>query len=462
MNLKYGIFFSIELMHEYFLNQKCTTLELSPTEDCREISRSLNIQWRTSENRLLAMIKENDDGEPFINIPPHKSFRQYYSKKVFRFYLRMKDPTFLNYTNFDLASLSPKKIQYFSNISRNKEGGKLYLSLPVKEYALNKTYLPGNFVKDPASGNIFEAVKKNTLKKKTQLNDHSLWIAKGLLHLAKPVEDHTLGRMYSPGDFAKKPGSEEVFEAVTKHAASNESQLNDPALWLPREHGVLQYPTENDALEFTGSNYRFIMPSAISKAEISVSAFNFDSAKPDYDVVAGQPETRKFEQPASTVNIDLSGLQPGKYHIKVNKENRIIYYDPAINSASVFGVVEIFNHLPGTDDFSLLTDDEKLKFTKYYLQFANRRVLWKYVRKDGKAESITDTGDTGYVFNLEGDNFISAIPLPLSENVCKTLKLEFNTKDFRLFPLPNPPVKRLGRYNQNDFDYLCSEVYLNY
>ena len=110
----------------------------------------------------------------------------------------------------------------------------------------------------------------------------------------------------------------------------------------------------------------------------------------------------------------------------------------------------------------MLTDEEKLKNITYNIQFSNRRVLWKYIRKDGKAKSITDTGETGYVFKLNGEEFISGNPIPLSEGVLKTLKLEFNSKDFNIHPLPNPGTDHLGKFHQNDYDYLCSEAYLNY
>jgi len=48
----------------------------------------------------------------------------------------------------------------------------------------------------------------------------------------------------------------------------------------------------------------------------------------------------------------------------------------------------------------------------------------------------------------------------LSESVLKTLTLEFNTTDFKLSPLPNPSPERFSKCNQNDYDYLCSEIYL--
>lgn len=460
--MNYSQFFSIELLHEYFASMKCNDLEIMPAEDCRNISRRMNIQWRTSENLTQALIRENDNQEPFINAPQNKVYRKYYSNTVFRFYVKLKNTDFFNYTNIDLTSYSSKKKLYFSNLAENKEGGKLYLSMPVKEYAIGKAYVPGQLVKDPVSGHVFETIKKNTLKKKTQLTDPLLWAPKGLLHLPKGVEDHTAGRTYSPSDLARKPATEEVFESNRKHTSTGEVDLGDESLWLSRGQGILQYPTGNDMLEFTSGSYTFSVAAPVTKAEISVFGFNYNAEHPAYDQQVGVSENRQFETPASQVMVNLSTLGAGKYLIKVNKETKTVYHDPLLNSGNIIGVVEIFNHLPGTDDYALLTDDEKIKYARYVIHFPNRRVLWKYIRKDGKAQSITDTGDTGYGFSLEGDDFVSTTPIPLSENVCKTLKLEFNTKDYRLFPLPNPPVQRLGRYTQHDYDYFCSEVYLNY
>jgi hypothetical protein len=140
----------------------------------------------------------------------------------------------------------------------------------------------------------------------------------------------------------------------------------------------------------------------------------------------------------------------------------MIYYDPAINSSQTFGIIDIALDLPGQADYALLDDEEKLKSPRFTIQFANRQVLWKYVRKDARAEAVTDTGDTGYTFELAGDAFVSTAPIPLSETVCKTLKLDFNTTDYRLFPLPNPRAGNLGIFRRDEFDYLCSAVYLNY
>lgn len=462
MNLSYSKFFSIELLHEYFASMKCNDLEIIPAEDCRNISKQMNIQWRTTENLMQALIRVNDDQEPFINTPQNKAYRKYYSHTVFRFYIKLKNTDFLNYTNIDLTAFGAGKKLYFSNLANNKEGGKLYLSMPVKEHVPGKTYVPGKLVKDSVSGHVFEAIKKHSSKKKSQLTDTSIWVPKGLLHLPKEVEDHAIGKMYFVGDLARKPATDEVYESNRKHTSTGEDELGDKSLWLSRGQGVIQYPTGSDMPEFTSASYSFTVPAPVTKAEISVFGFNYDVENPAYDHQVGVTENRQFEKPANQVMVDLSALGAGKYQIKVNKETKTVYHDPLLHAGNIIGVIEVFNHLPGTNDYTLLTDDEKIKYTQYVIHFPNRRVLWKYVRKDGKAQSITDSGDTQYGFSLEGDDFISTTPIPLSESVCKTLKLEFNTKDYRLFPLPNPPVQRLAKYTQHDYDYLCSEVYLNY
>jgi hypothetical protein len=461
MKSNYSIFFIIEVNHEYFINNKCEELEIVPTEDCKEISRKMNILWRFLGNRLIGLIRENDVHEPFMNIPPAKVFRKYYDKSIFRFYVRLKNPLFLNFTNINYSYDSGQKF-YFSNLSSNKQNSLLYLTLPIEDYSLGRTYLPGAMVKDGGTGNIFEAITKNSSKKKSILSDTLSWVPKGILHLSKPIQEFSTSKLYLPGDLALRPHTSEVFEAITKHVGRNENELEDPLIWSARGNGQLQYITDNDTIEGCSANYLFKVAAPIPKAEIGVSGFNYNAANPSYDVPVKEMEVRNFREPATNIAVSLSSLSRGKYEITINKEKRRVYYDPILSRGDILGVIEIFNHLPGTDSYALLDEDEKIKSIVYRIQFANRRVLWRYKPKDGKAESITDIGDTGYAFKLNGNAFVSTTPIPLSESVLKTLKLDFNTKDFSLFPLPNPGFQHLGKCSQKDYDYLCSDIYLNY
>ncbi len=461
MNLNYDILFSIELLHEYFSNHKCNDLEIIPANDCLAMFTKMNIHWRKKENGLTGLIKVNDLKEPFINIPPNIQYRKQFGKNIFRFYVALKNPLFLNYTNIELSGLRRKKF-YFSNTAKNNETEVRYLTAPIKHYALNIDYVPGNLANDPATGKVFEAIKKHTSKKKTGLTDAGLWMPKGALKLSKAVKDHIIGKHYVAADMVKKNGTEDSFVAVKQHTSKTDAELEDSSLWKPFEQARTQYTTENDLVEYSSGNFDFPMSAPVNKVTITIYGFNYDVEKPAYNLPVTEAEHRNFEKPVLKVNLDLSTLQPGKYEIRINKEIKVVYFDPLLNSGTMLGVIEIFNHLDGKDDYSLLTDDEKLKNTKFRIQFANRKVLWKYTRKDSKADSISDIGENAYVFNLHGDNFVSATPIPLSEDVLKTLKLEFNTKDFRLFPLPNPQINRLATYRQDDYDYLCSELHLSY
>jgi hypothetical protein len=460
MTLNYSILFTIELLHEYFSNQKCTGLEIVPADDCRKVSKSLDMQWRYIDNRLIALIRENERNGPFVNSYENKFYRKFYGQTVFRFYIKLTNPLFFNYTNIESLTGTKKKF-YFSNLANNKENGICYLTKPVKEFTAGATYLPGDLVKDSANGNVFESIKKHVAPKKAKFSDAALWIPKGLLHLPKKIENYTAGKSYMQGDLVKKSDTRDIYQALKKNTGGKSEELNDTALWAFRGEGQLQYPSENDISEFSAGTYIFSLSAKLTKATVSVFKFNCNAAKPAYDVPAIPVTELRFNEPVEKVNIDLSKLDAGMYEIKVNDQSKLVYYDPQLRAGNIIGVIEIYNHLTGKDDYALLTDDEKINGTKYHIHFANRSVLWKYIRKDGKARSITDTAEK-YTFKLNGDEFVSEIPIPLSETVIKTLKLEFKTNDFPQFPLPNPGINHLGKCTQDDYDYLCSAIQLNY
>lgn len=461
MNSLHTLLFSISLQHEYFQNRQCTDFDLLPTADCLAHLKKMNIRWRCFENRFLAFIEENGRHEPVLNTATVKYFRKDWGKTVLRFYLKLKNPLFLNYTNLDPAYSRSKKF-YFSNTAKNHGNGTLYLSAPVPPFAHDKTYVPGNLVKDTRTGRVYEALKKGTSKKKAELTDTGLWAPKGLLNQGYTIADYKAGKAYPAGDLVKAP-SGDLFEAVRKHTGGGEKDLDDPSLWHPREQGQLQYATGEDLITWSSSRqFQFPLSEPVKKADISVLGYNYNASAPAYDVPARAVETSLFETPVTSIPVNLSGLPPGRYVLKVNKETIPVYYDPAVDFNTTLGVIDIYSHLPGTDEYAFLTGEEQIRSAAYQVLFPARRVLWKYIRKDGKADKITDTGDTGYAFTLKGDEFVSSIPMPLSESPLKTLRLDFNTADFRLFPLPNPPVERLRKCVQDEYEYLCSEISLNY
>ncbi len=454
---QYSKFFSISLNHEYFVNRKCPDLQILPTPDCQDLFRRLNIQGRQTENQYQTFISVNELQEPFMNARQKKYYRSDFGQAVFRFYVTLKDPVFLNYTNIHPT---PRKLFYFSNLATNAENGYLYLTASVEEYAPNKLYQPGNLVREARTGQVFEANTKHVAKKKTDVSDPGLWAPKGLPHGATPILEFSVGKTYQAHDMITH--EEQVWESTQKQGVTSEKQLKDPAFWINRGQGQLQYPTALDQVAYSNGHYSFRFPEPVKKADISILGYNYQPEKPAYDVLANPKETQIFDQPQDQITLNLTHLKPGKYQIKVNQETLFVYYDPQASTGNILGVIEIFNHLPEKNLYALLTDEEKIKKINYCIWFPTRSVLWKYIRKDTRAQTITDVGSTAYQFKLNGDQFISTVPIPLSETVLKTLKLEFSTADFKLSPLPNPPVQRFGKCHQNDYDYLCSEVYLNY
>jgi hypothetical protein len=398
----YSILFNIVLQHEYFSNGKCSDFEILPAADCFTLLKKLNIQLRNTGNGLVALIKENETHQPYINTPDARHYHDIYDKTVFRFFLKLKNPLFLNYTSINAACNNNNKF-YFSNRAQNYFNNARYLSTAARAFGVDTQYFPGDLATETQTGKVYESLTKYTGKKK--------------------------------------------------------SELSDPALWAPKD---FQYASEKDMVVYTSGNYTFQLSEAANKAKITILGFNYQSPNGAYDLPAGEIRTQTFDDLTGKVTVNLAGLPPGKYVINVNDESETVYYNPSVSAADIFGVIEIFNFLPGDAEYSLLDKDEKIKHVTYHICFPARRVLWKYKRKDGKAEAITDIGDNRYKFNLTGDEFISSVPIPFSQNPLKTLKLEFNTSDYNLFPLPNPPLDRLSKFTQNNYDYFCSEVNLNY
>ena len=466
MNVSYRSLFTIDLLHEYFADSKCRGLEIIPAPDCAAICKKMDMQVRSYENKLQVFIRENEEGEPFGNAGTIKFYHKYYDTTVFRFYIRLIDPEFLNYTNIEYNT-GNRQVFYFSNLAANELNGSLYLSSPVKEYETGITYVPGNLVKDPADGYIYECIKKNVAvaisKKKNPLIDSTLWTPKGLLYIQTPPESFEAGKYYRQGDLVLKPDTQNVYESAKVQTSKDLSDLEDAKLWTALAQGQLQYVTSNDCTLFCGNEYVFKTETPVTAATVDVFKFNYDSDKPAYNVAAIKQQPISFQKPVSSIAVNLAALPAGKYVIKVNEETVLVYHDPLLNTGNIIGVIEIFNHLPAANNYALLGKAEKIKSINYRLRFANRMVLWKYVRKDGKAKSIVDTNkENNYVFSLSGDDFVSATPIPLTQTAVKTLKLEFNTKDVSLQPLPNPRIEHISKYRQNDYDYYCGEVYLNY
>jgi hypothetical protein len=459
MTTNYKRLFTISILHEFFRDGKCKDLQILPAPDTKDYFRGMGLLWRRMDNYGVALIRDNGVNEPYINTPPAKSFRNQYRDIVFRFYVSVQNHLFFNYTNTNVLSGTGKKF-YFSNLASNELNGLHYISQPVPAHANGVSYEPGSLVTD-SSGTVYESIRLHTSTGSSELTDESLWQPKGLRFQPIALEEWSSPTLYEKGQNVLEPGTSNVFQSLEKHISVVVTDLTGTAKWSPRGEGEMQYASPADLIESCARTVTVAIASSL-KAEISVFAFNYDGSAPAFDRQLGETITEYYEQVRTVVQVDMTFCKPGRYLVNVNGVAKTVYYDPAFAGGNIFGVIEIFNHLPDTNAYSLLDADEKIKDQQYVLQFPNRRVLWKYLRSDGRADEIKDVFHPGYAFVLTGNSFVSPTPLPLSETPNSSLELTFSTTDFRVFPLPNPNVYALSKYNQDGYDYLCSEIFLNY
>jgi hypothetical protein len=469
MRADYHHLFRLQLLHEYFRDLRPPHLAVAPSDDCLQLLKGAHMLWQKGDSSYLALIQENGLGEPFTNTiaddgSSEKSYRTAYGKNIFRFYIKHTNHAFANYTSLDLG-VSRNQLFYFSNLAANKRNNFLFLSRKTEDHAAGRNYDPGDLVMAPGSDNVFECIRKHT-STAGSLSNNTFWAARGLRFLRKPPKVFTSGTLYLPGDLVLQPVSGtgtplNVFESLTRHVGGAASELGNTSLWMARGQGQVQYAGAPDQIACTAGSYQVQLPAPVQQATVTVHAFNFNAAAPAYDVPVAS-FVQELPAASSIVTIQLGTLKPGKYRIQVNSSSVFVYYDPRLLQPGIIGVVEIFNHLPAANAYAFLDAAEKFRNPNYVIFFPARRVLWKYIPKDSRAQSVIDSGTTGFSFTMQGDGFVSNVPILLSEEILSTLELRFSGDDFKMQSLPNPVVSRLGKCTQNGFDYLCSEMYLNY
>lgn len=469
MRADYHHLFRLQLLHEYFKDLRPPHLTVTPADDCLQLFKGAHMLWQRTDSAYLALIQENGLQEPFTNTvaddgSSEKYYRTAYGKHIFRFYVKHTNHAFTNYTSMDLGG-ARNSMFYFSNLAANRRNNFLFMSRKTEDHAAGINYSPGDLVMAPGTDNVLECIRKHT-STASSLSNNTFWVNRGLRFLRAPLKVFSTGKLYQPGDLVLQPVSGSatpvnVFESLTRHVGGAASELNNAGLWVPRGQGQVQYAGFTDQIACSTGSYTVQLPAPVQQAAITVHAFNFNAAAPAYDVPVASFE-QEHAVATSSVVVPLTTLKPGKYRIQVNSTSVFIYFDPKLLQPGVIGVVEIFNHLPASDPYAFLDAAEKFRNPTYVIFFPARRVLWKYIPKDSRAQSVIDSGTTGFSFTMQGDGFVSNVPILLSEEILNTLELRFSGDDFRLQSLPNPVVSRLGKCTQNGFDYLCSEMYLNY
>lgn len=327
-----------------------------------------------------------------------KPFIPMSANKKFSFYLKLINGNFNNITNVEYKPNELKRF-YFSNINQNKIDTTLYLNKKIAAYNASNTYAPGSFAAN---------------------------------------------------------GSDEVFEAVKSSNNVNPHGLGEAAFWINKDKK--QYATANDLIGLSADIFNF----SVTPAKLfSIDLFGLNSATNNYDVAVTDTRNLTFDDEQSEIQIKLNGLPAGKYKLVVNGEAKEIYYDSQAAYGNIFGIVEIFNHLTGASDFSLLDGAGVVKETTFTLQFASRSVIWKYLARTADITSVKDSNNQFTFSSPAAKVFTSAVPISLSETPIKTFFLE-SVSLGNITPVANPGNNRLSTIIQSGDVYYCAETYLNY
>jgi hypothetical protein len=399
MNLVYKYLFTVELLHHYYRDGKCPDFEMVPTEDCLQQMRDSHLLWRVINNKLFVGIEIDpaDPGEKMPAVPLRDGL-------VFRFYLKLKNASFLNFTNLP-AGQSKNQCYYFSNLSGNKQAKNLYLSSAADAFDNAVSYSPGDIVQGGAQ--LFECIS--------------------------PAK----GKATSNGSFWKNIGADRVV-------------------------------TQNDLIALTTASYKSAVIPPSGTVASSVFKLNRETNLYDVPALGTVVSNFTGPQSATTVNLfslqegNQKLLSPGRYLVSVNGVPDEVYFDTKAVSSGIFGVIDIFHHAGVPADFNLL-DNGTVKEAAYKICFHNRSTIWKYILKNDSTLKVTDK-NAAISFSKEatGTAFHSDMPLALSQTAIDTLQIVDASNNVVHSPVKNAPVDTLKKITINKTEFFCSEIFLNY
>ncbi|MES2649726.1 MAG: hypothetical protein V4717_22805 [Bacteroidota bacterium] len=329
----------------------------------------------------------------------------------FTFYMALQQPAFITVSNLGFNDLSGKRF-YFTNLHQNKvtEAGKVRLYV-------TKQILP------------FDATTN-----------------------------------YLPGEMVKQ--SNVIYEAL---ASSTGSTPPNTANWITRKKN--QYASKEDVISFITKQHVFSLQPAVATA--SISCFGLNTVTGLFDVKVFD-QIQHFETPVDQVAADFSSLPDGKYRVELNGAEFFVYLSNEAVYNNVFGVIELYNHLPAGNDFAFVDGTGKVKdqtdilgnttWLNYTIRFANKVAFWKYiVPKKGVKEFEThpDYSFAGNADPLPSDVFVSNLPIPLYQQP-RAFKLTlFNPISSEPPLAANPNINASGMLTKVGADYFCN-IYLNY
>ncbi len=390
MSVEFQSLFTVRVLHDYYNmhDKRCNDFDIEPAEDCLLLMKNLQILHKNVGNRLLTVAYANklSNGTP----PPEfilKPFIDFKEGIVFRYYLKLKNPHFSNFTAV-AVSLAERKRLYFSNLSKNLAGSVLSLSGFVGPFTISRKYEPGDLVKGP-DDNFYESIRR--------------------------------------GD-----------------GTADSQDLANAGYWLKASANG-PFVSGSDQLTLVGNNYEYRLLTPASNIIIKTFSLNRSDSNLPYDSLLSTVE-KNFSQNQDFVSVDFSKTPSGKYKIIVNNETELfVYVDPVALQQNVFGIIDIHHFEKVPVDFRFLTigGDIKVPEPIYTIHFKNRSVIWKYISQNGDI-GITDSAATPQAF-LPATGLVikSANAIGLAEAPLSTLMATRTATGKQIKSLKNPEIEKL-------------------
>lgn len=162
---KYGILFTLELLHNFYVDKRCDDFMITPSQDTQKVLNGNKIVTKQYDYQLYAGIQTDTTGIPFTI--PGKDLQ-------LTFFLYLNNSLFFNYTNLP-SSYPSGKLYYFSNRNDNAANGKNFLSQKIDVYSSSKKYVPGDLATN-AGGTVFEAIRSSDSATPFDLSHADHWM----------------------------------------------------------------------------------------------------------------------------------------------------------------------------------------------------------------------------------------------------------------------------------------------
>lgn len=164
MTSSYAILATVNLLHEYYADGRCNDFEVVPTPTTVSVLKGAGILVKNIGNALILLVKVDEAGATYLKLPADLKLS---------FYLQLRSPAMLNYTNLPSRSDS---FFYFSNAYGTSVADVLYLNKAIPDFSVTNAYNIGDLIK--AGGTIYEAVKPVSKGGAPPSGDSSAWRAR--------------------------------------------------------------------------------------------------------------------------------------------------------------------------------------------------------------------------------------------------------------------------------------------